>query len=361
MPRTDYNTLIRFNMKALKKVVANIDGTDVLLVELCADNGTKVSLTNIGATITSIIVPDKDGKLGEVVLGFDDPMMYLDKKYLDCGYFFGATVGRYANRIGKGHFSIDNKSYQLEINNGPNHLHGGTGSFNTKLWNASTFESNDRAGVSMSYVSPNMENGYPGQLSVTVVFTLSNDGSLSISYQAKTDKKTIINLTNHSYFNLGGTGDILDTNVKMKASRYTPKDDTNIPTGEVESVEGTALDFLVPHTIGARIMQYEDGYDHNLVIDGVSGELRLAATAVDERSGRQLDFLTTEPGFQFYTAYYLGGEFKRGDLEAKRFAAFCFEAQHYPDSPNKKAFPSVLLSPGETYSQTTVYKFSIAK
>lgn len=348
-------------MKTDQIKVATVEGKDVFLFTLVNDNGMVVKITNIGATITSIITPDRDGNGGEVVLGFDDPMMYLDPEYLRCGFFFGATVGRYANRIAGGKFSIDNKSYELEVNNGPNHLHGGSGSFNTKVWDAQTFDGEGRTGVKMQYVSPNMENGYPGNVTVIVSFFLKNNNELSINYQAKTDKKTVLNLTNHSYFNLAGMGNILGTEVAMHAARYTPKDEFNIPTGDVESVKGTALDFILPHKIGDRIYQYEDGYDHNLVIDGTEGVLRPAAEAYDERSGRTLEFQTTEPGFQFYTAYYLGGEFGRGDLKFDRFGGFCFEAQHYPDSPNKPNFPSALLSPGETYTQTTIYRFGVRR
>lgn len=348
-------------MKIDQTKVATVGGKDVYLFTLTNDSGMEVKITNIGATITSIVTLDKDGKPGEIVLGFDDPLKYLDPEYLSHGFFFGATVGRYANRIAGGKFAIDNKTYELEINNGPNHLHGGSGSFNTKIWDAQTFDSDERIGVKMQYVSPNMENGYPGTLSVTVTFCLRNNNELSISYQATTDKKTVINLTNHSYFNLAGKGNVLSTEVSMHAAKYTPKDDFNIPTGDVDSVKGTALDFILPHKIGDRIYQFEDGYDHNLVIDGTEGILRPAAEAYDAQSGRTLEFLTTEPGFQFYTAYYLGGEYSRGDLKFDRFAAFCFEAQHYPDSPNKPNFPSALLKPGETYTQTTIYRFGVKK
>lgn len=348
-------------MKTDQSKIATLDGKDVFLFTLANDNGMVVKITNIGATITSVVTLDKDGKPGEVVLGFDDPMKYLDPEYLSHGFFFGATVGRYANRIGKGKFNIDNKTYELEINNGPNHLHGGTGSFNTKIWDAQVFDGDGRTGVKMQYVSPNMENGYPGTLTVTVSFCLKNDNELNISYQAKTDKKTVLNLTNHSYFNLAGEGNILSTEVSMHAAKFTVRDETNIPTGEVESVKGTALDFILPHKIGDRICQFEDGYDHNLIIDGTEGILRPAAEAYDARSGRTMEFLTTEPGFQFYTAYYLGGEYSRGGLSFDRFAAFCFEAQHFPDSPNKPNFPSTLLKPGETYTQTTIYRFGVRK
>ncbi len=346
-------------MNLLQNKVASVDNKDVCVFTLVNDSGMTVKITNIGATIMSIIAPDRDGVGGEVVLGFDDPMEYLSPDYLSHGFFFGATVGRFANRIAEGKFSIDNKVYQLEINNGPNHLHGGSGSFNTKVWSPAEIKGEDRVGVKMQYVSPNMENGYPGTLTVTVSFCLNNNNELTISYQAKTDKKTVLNLTNHSYFNLAGRGDVLGTVVSMHASKYTPKDVNNIPTGEISSVKDTMLDFIMPHKIGERIYQADDGYDHNLVIDGTEGLLRPAAEAYDERSGRTLEFLTTEPGFQFYTAYYLGGEFSRGDFQFNRFGAFCFEAQHYPDSPNKPGFPSPLLRPGETYTQTTIYKFGV--
>ncbi len=346
-------------MKIEQTKVGTVGDKDAFLFTLANDKGMTVKITNIGATITSITTPDKNGNIGEVVMGFDDPMKYIDPEYLSHGFFFGATVGRFANRIAEGKFTIDNKTYQLEINNGPNHLHGGSGSFNTKLWDASVIDGENRVGVSMQYVSPNMENGYPGTLTVTVFFCLNQDNELQINYKATTDRKTILNLTNHSYFNLAGKGNILDTEVCMHAAKYTPKDEFNIPTGEVASVKDTMLDFILPHKIGDRIYHSDDGYDHNLVIDGLGGIPRDAAEAYDPRSGRTLSFRTSEPGFQFYTAYYLGGEYSRGDLKFDRFGAFCFEAQHYPDSPNKPEFPSPILKPGETYTQTTVYKFGV--
>lgn len=344
-------------MNIYKQVVGQLNGNDVLVFELKNDNGTSVKITNIGATIMSIRTADKNGKFDDIVLGFDDPKMYLDPKYLADGFFLGATVGRYANRIKAGRFSIDSKVYELEINNAPNHLHGGSGAFYTKFWAAEPFESAKRVGVKMKYVSPNMENGYPGELTVNVVFTLTNDNELIINYQATTDKKTVLNLTNHSYFNLAAKGDILDTKVLMQAAKYTPKDETNIPLGSIETVKGTPLDFTIEHTIGERVHMFDDGYDHNYVINGNYGELRLAATAKNEESGRTLEFYTTEPGFQFYTGHYLNGDFERNGLKFNQYCGFCFEAQHYPDSPNKPEFPTTLLKPNETYTQTTVYKF----
>ena len=345
-------------MRINKQSTGFVGDNEVLLYELTADNGTSVKITNIGATITSIRTADKSGKIGEIVLGFDDPKMYLDPTYLSDSFFFGATVGRYANRIQGGKFTLDNKTYNLEVNNGPNHLHGGTGSFNTKFWQSEMFESDERVGVKMNYVSPNMENGYPGELKVTVVFTLNNRNELSISYQARTDRATVLNLTNHSYFNLDGTGDVFDTHVLMQANQYTPKDETNIPYGDIESVKGTPLDFTLEHKIGERVHMFEDGYDHNYVINGAAGELREAAQAWDDKSGRKLTFLTTEPGFQFYTGHYLNGRYERDGFQYVQYSGFALEAQHYPDSPNKESFPTTVLRPGETYTQTTVYRFS---
>lgn len=344
-------------MNITKTSAGLVEGQEAFLYELTADNGTAVKLTNIGAIIMSIRTADKNGKLGEIALGFDDPMTYIDPEYLASGMFLGATVGRYANRIKAGKFSIGNKVYELETNNGPNHLHGGTGSFHTKIWNSEEFSAEGRVGVKMSYVSANMENGYPGELTVTVVFTLNNNNELQLNYQATTDKTTILNLTNHSYFNLKGEGDILDTKLVMHASNYTPTDETLIPLGKIESVKGTMVDFTLEHSIGERVHMSDDGYDHNFVIDGNAGELRLAAEAYEETSGRTLALLTTEPGFQFYTGYWLNGNYSRGPLKFGSFGGFALEAQHYPDSPNQKEFPTTLLKPGETYTQTTVYRF----
>lgn len=346
-------------MESTKTSAGAIDGKEIYVYELKNDIGTTVKITNIGATITSIRTPDKNGKVGEIVLGFDDPHQYLDPTYLADSFFFGATVGRYANRIKGGKFSIDGKEYTLEVNNGPNHLHGGSNSFNTKIWESESFSSEKTAGVKMKYVSENGENGYPGTLTVNVVFSLSDSNELKIEYHANTDKKTVLNLTNHSYFNLKGSGNVFDTYVQMEADRYTPKDETNIPDGTIESVNGTALDFIFPHKIGERIHMFDDGYDHNYVINGNYGKLRKAAEAVEHESGRKLEFFTTEPGFQFYTAYYLNGRYERDGFKYDQFAGFCFEAQHFPDSPNRPEFPTTLLKPGEVYSQTTIYRFGV--
>ncbi len=346
-------------MKVEKKSFGMVGSNEALLYTLTNNKGMQVCITNIGATITSIRTADRDGNIGEVALGFDDPRQYIDPQYLADSFYFGATVGRYANRICKGRFKLDSKVYELDINNGPNSLHGGVDSFNTKFWNSESFDNAGRVGVKMSYVSAHMENGYPGELSVNVVFTLTDEGEIMINYQAKTDRKTILNLTNHSYFNLSGNGTIYDTKVLMQASQYTPKDDTNIPTGEIVSVKDTPLDFTIERKIGDRVHMFDDGYDHNYVNNGVKGELRLAADAYCEKTGRTQQFRTTEPGFQFYTAHYLNGRYSRGDFQYNQYTGFCFEAQHYPDSPNRPDFPTTVLSPGETYTQTTVYKFGI--
>lgn len=344
-------------MKVEKKQCGVVDGKPIMLFTITNDHNTQVSITNAGSTITSIRTADRNGKMDEIVLGFDDPMMYLSPEYRANNFFFGATVGRFANRIAEGRFAIDSKTYELEVNCGPNTLHGGTDSFHTKVWDADTFESDAIAGVKMHYVSAHMENGYPGELDVNVVFSLNQQNELKISYQAKTDKKTVINLTNHSYFNLRSGGDVLGTRVLMQASQYTPMDETNIPTGEIESVKDTPLDFTVERKIGDRVHMLDDGYDHNYVVNGVQGELRLAAEAYDEETGRTLTFFTTEPGFQFYSSHYLDGSFERNGFRFDQYCGFCFEAQHYPDSPNKPQFPTSLLKPGETYTQTTVYRF----
>lgn len=345
-------------MKITKQSAGFIGDNEVLLYVLEADNGTVVKITNIGATITSIRTADKNGNIDEVALGFDDPKQYLDEAYQNNCLFFGATVGRFANRIGGAKFTLDGKTYELEQNDGLNTLHGGVRSFHAKFWQSESFETADRVGVKMSYVSPNMENGYPGELTVNVAFTLNNSNELSISYKATTDKPTVVNLTNHSYFNLRGHGDILDTHVLMQATQTTERDDTNIPTGEIVTVKGTPLDFTLEHKIGERVHMFDDGYDHNYVLGGIAGELREAAQAWDEESGRKLIFSTTEPAFQFYTGHYLNGLHQRGNLKFNQYCGFCLEAQHYPDSPNKENFPTTVLRPGETYAQTTIYKFT---
>lgn len=347
-------------MKISQQVSGQVDGQDVFLYELCNPRQTVVKITNVGATITSIQTVDRTGTPGEISLGFDDPLYYLSDAYLaDCPYL-GATVGRYANRIKHGKFTLDGVPYQLEINNGNNHLHGGVRSFPTKIWKSEPFEDVGRVGVKMRYTSPHMENGYPGNLSVEVIFTLTQENELVIDYSASTDKSTHINLTNHSYFNLKGDGStVLDHNLVLYANYFTPKDGEGIPTGQIVQVNDSPLDFRMPRKIGERITEFADGYDHNFVVNGLLGELRPAARAWEDSTGRTLDFFTTEPGFQLYTGHYLSGHHSRNGIAFGQYTGFCLEAQHYPDSPNVDAFPSTLLKPDEMYTQTTVYKFGV--
>ena len=347
-------------MKISQQITGQVDGKDVFLFELRNPRQTVVKITNVGATITSIQTVDRSEVQGEIALGFDDPLYYLSDVYQgDCPYL-GATVGRYANRIKHGKFSIGGVDYQLEINNGNNHLHGGVRSFNTKIWDCEPFEEVGRVGVKLSYLSHHMENGYPGNLKVEVTFTLTQENELVIDYAASTDQATHVNLTNHSYFNLKGDGSkVLDHNLVLYANYFTPKDDEGIPTGQIVQVNDSPLDFRMPRKIGERIGEFADGYDHNFVVNGLVGELRPAARAWEDTTGRTLDFFTTEPGFQLYTGHYLSGQHSRKGVAFGQYTGFCLEAQHYPNSPNVEAFPSTLLNPGDVYSQTSVYKFGV--
>jgi aldose 1-epimerase len=304
-------------------------------------------------------VPDRDGKLNDVVLGFDDLESYLK------GHpHFGATTGRVANRVAKGKFTLDGKEYTLAVNNGPNSLHGGLKGFDKVVWKAEPKEASDAVAVQLTYVSPDGEEGYPGNLTTIVTYALTNQNELRIDYKATTDKATPVNLTNHSYFNLAGprSGDILSHELMLEADEYTPADDTLIPTGEIRSVKGTPLDFTKPATIGSRIAQVADktgGYDHNFLLRGKGKSLALAARAYEPKTGRVMEMYTTEPGVQLYTGNFLDGKLKgKGGVVYQKHQAFCLEAQHFPDSVNHPEFPSVILRPGQTYTQTTAYKFS---
>jgi aldose 1-epimerase len=315
-------------------------------------------------------VPDRKGKLDDVVLGFDNLSGYLQAG----NPYFGALIGRYGNRIAGGKFSLDGATYTLAVNNGPNSLHGGKKGFDKVVWTASSVapSANGAVGLELSYQSKAGEEGYPGSLYVKVAYTLTPDNALKIDYTATTDKTTVLNLTNHSYFNLNGAGngDVLDHVVQINADRITPVDATLIPTGELKSVAGTPFDFRVPTAIGARIDQdeqqikYGGGYDHNFVLNGAAGTGTpfLAARVVAPKTGRVLEVLTTEPGVQFYTGNFLDGKLKgkKGKVYNKRYA-FCLETQHFPDSPNHPEFPTTTLKPGETYKQKTIYRFSTEK
>jgi len=328
--------------------------------------GMAVSITNYGATVVSIKVPDRGGKVDDVTLGFDTARGYEEGKA-----YFGATVGRYANRIAHGTFTLDGKTCTLPKNNGDNTLHGGLNGFSKKIWAGKEVSSKDGVAVQFTYVSPDGEEGFPGTLTATVLFTLSKDrNELRIDYTASTDKPTVLNLTNHSYFNLAGQnqGSILDETLQLNASRFTPVDATLIPTGELRDVKNTPFDFTHAVAIGARIDDADDqlrfgrGYDHNWVLDkpkDANGPV-LAAVAKDPKSGRVLEILTTEPGIQFYTGNFLDGTVRgKGGYAYPRRSAFCLETQHFPDSPNQANFPSTTLMPETQYHSTTVFRFSL--
>jgi aldose 1-epimerase len=324
-------------------------------------NGLEVRIMTYGGTVVSLKVPDRGGKFVDVVLGYDNLQGYLTNSP-----FFGAIIGRYGNRIAKGMFSLNGKQYTLPKNDGDNTLHGGDKGFDKVVWRAREVRRRDGVGLSLSYLSKDGEQGFPGNLSVTVVYTLTNRNELRIEYAASCDKETVVNLTHHSYFNLAGEGSILGHELMLNADRFTPVDATLIPTGELRPVEGTPMDFRKAAPIGARIDdQYEQivlgkGYDHNWVLNGWNGQLKLAARAYEPTTGRVMEVLTTEPGIQFYTGNFLDGSItgKGGHVYKKRYG-FCLETQHFPDSPNKPGFPSTVLKPGQKYRSTTVYKFSV--
>ncbi len=326
-------------------------------------NGMRARITNYGGILVSLEVPDRDGVSGDVVLGFDTL-----EEYVDDSPYFGALIGRYGNRIADGRFRLQGREYSLARNNGPNHLHGGIRGFDKVVWKAEPLVSERGEALRLALLSPDGEEGYPGNLSVEVVYTLTPENELRIDYRAETDAPTPVNLTHHSYFNLAGpaAGDILEHEVTINAGAFLPTDDGLIPTGEVRSVAGTCMDFRTPHTIGERIAEIEGehfagGYDHCYVLtvpESPAGPFS-AATVYDRRSGRVMEVLTTEPGMQFYTGNFLDGTLtgSEGVVYGKHHG-FCLEAQHYPDSPNQPDFPPVILEPGEIYSQTTIYRFS---
>lgn len=337
------------------------DGKTVELYTLKNANGMTAQVMTYGATLTSLLVSDNMGKLSEVTLGFDSLKGYLDHPRL------GSVVGRYGNRLARGKFTLNGQEYTLAVNNGPNHLHGGKEGFDKKIWQAQPFINKEGEGVTFTYTSADGEEGYPGALKVSVTYIVRVDNSLKIDYAATTTKPTVLNLTNHAYFNLkdGGRSDVLDHVVKINASRYTPIDETKIPTGELAPVEGTPLDFRQPQAIGARIkdefeqLRFAGGYDHNLIVDGGSG-LKYVATVFEPQSGRVMNVASTEPGVQFYSANFLNGFAGRAGAVYNPHNGFCLETQHFPDSPNHDNFPSTVLNPGETFQSTTIYKFTVS-
>lgn len=334
------------------------NGQSVDLFVLTNTNGLVAKVTTYGAILTELHVPDRAGKLADVVLGFDNLAQYLGKHP-----HFGATTGRFANRIAKGKFTLDGKQYTLATNNGPNHLHGGPKAIDKAVWKGTPNESAAGPALALTYLSPDGEENYPGNLKIKVTYTLTNKNELRIDYEATTDKATPINLTNHSYFNLAGagSGDILGHVLQLNADRYTPVDETLIPTGEIAAVKGTPLDFTKSTTIGARIAQVKGGYDHNFVLNSSDGSLALAATVRDAKSGRVMEVLTTQPGVQLYTANFLDGSLSGIGGVYPKHAGFCLETQHFPDSVNRPNFPSTILRPGETFRETTVHRFTFEK
>ena len=342
------------------------DGQAVDLYVLTNKNGAEVSITNYGGAVVSLKVPDRNGKMADVVLGYDNVDGYVNDKS-----YFGAIVGRYGNRIAHAQFLLDKKSYTLAKNNGENSLHGGIKGFNKALWTAKTASAKDGQSLELSYLSKDGEEGFPGNLKVTVIYTWTEANALMIGYSATTDKPTVVNLTNHAYFNLAGqgSGDILGHLLTIQADKFTPVDAALIPTGELRNVAGTPFDFRKSTAIGEHLDQDEaqlklgGGYDHNFALrrSGDAGE-SLAARVVEPTTGRVMEVWTTEPGVQFYTGNFLDGKTPgKGGVTYPRRSAFCLETQHYPDSPNQPKFPSVVLRSGELYHTITKYLFSVEK
>src|SRR5262245_43223994 len=333
------------------------DGTEVEEYTLHGAKGAVAKVITYGATLTELRVPDKSGKNADVVLGFDNLQQYTGDHP-----FFGATIGRYGNRIAKGKFSLEGKEYTLFLNNGPNSLHGGKEGFNRKVWKAEPVEAAHGAAVKFTYVSKDGEEGYPGTLTASVTYELTDDNALRLTYRVSTDKPTVVNLTNHSYFNLSGagSGDILREVLELDADRYTPVDSTLIPTGELKPVAGTPFDFRKATAIGARNAQVPGtgGYDHNFVLNGPAGKLRKIGSVSDPTSGRAMEIWTSEPGVQLYVSLGLDGSIKGVGGAYQKFAALCLETQHFPDSPNHPDFPSTVVRPGRDYHSETIYKFS---
>jgi len=333
------------------------DGRDVHLFTLTNSSGMRVSLTDYGALTVSVEVPDKDGNLSDVTLGYDTLEGWLGNTS-----YFGATVGRYANRIAKGKFTLDGQAYTLATNNGENHLHGGIKGFDKCLWNAEPVETPDAVGVTFTRTSPDGEEGYPGNLQVTALYTLTNDNEFKAEFAATTDKPTIVNMAHHTYWNLRGpaNGDILGHELMLNADKYTPVDEGLIPTGELKAVAGTPMDFTTAKPIGKEIAQVPGGYDHNFVLNAYEpGKVRLAARVTEPTTGRVMEIHTDQPGIQFYSGNFLDGTVtgKKG-VAYRKHDGFCLETQHFPDSPNQPDWPTVTLKPGETYKHVMIHKFS---
>jgi len=337
-------------------------GETVELFSMTNANGIEIQVISYGGTIISLKTPDRDGNLGDIVLGYDNLQAYLDGSP-----YFGSIIGRYGNRIGGAEFTLDGEAHSLAANDGVNHLHGGTVGFDKVVWAGEPFENESGVGVMFRYTSPDGEEGYPGTLEMEVTYTLTPSDELLVDYMATTDQATPVNLTQHSYFSLkdAGASDILGHELMIAADGFTPVDATLIPTGEIASVEGTPFDFTAPHTIGERIgsnhtqIGFGGGYDHNWVLNGTQADgMTLAARVSEPTTGRTLEILTTEPAIQFYSGNFLDGTLTgKGGVAYQHRTGFCLETQHYPDSPNQPDFPSTILRPGEEYNTRTVFRF----
>jgi aldose 1-epimerase len=335
------------------------DGIPVDIYTMRNSHGAEARIMTYGGIVVSLTVPDRDGQLGDVVLGYETLAEYIEENP-----YFGCLVGRYGNRIANGQFTLDGQTYKLAQNNPPNHLHGGLKGFDKVVWKARSYQSPLGPALELNYLSPDGEEGYPGNLNVTAVYTLTEDNALRLDFAAVTDKPTVVNLTHHSYFNLAGRDDILNHEVMIQADRFTPVDKTLIPTGELRPVDGSPFDFRTATPIGARInqedqqLEFGGGYDHNWVVNKPYGQFGLQARVYEPTSGRVMEVHSTEPGLQFYTGNFLDGSLTGKDGWVYQFRhGFCMEPQHFPDSPNQPDFPSTVLRPGETYRNTIVYRF----
>lgn len=344
-------------MKIEKSFFGNLkDGRDVTLYTLTNDNIT-IRITNYGAIITSIEMPNKIGKIENIVCGFDDLETYISDEYLGSYPYFGAIIGRFGNRIAKGHLEINGQTYDMAINNGPNHLHGGKVGFDQKLFDAEIIEEKDKVGVKLSYLCPDGEENYPGNLKVTCIYTLDTENNLAIEYLAETDKTTVVNLTNHSYFNLtGGKENILNHELELTAIEITEMVD-QIPTGKIIPVAETPFDFTTSKKLNHKLSEVPMGYDDNFVLGNESGKLKFIGSLSEEKSGRKIEVYTTQPGMQVYTGYWNPELVINGEKKFGSFSGIALETQHYPDSVNRPEFPTTILKPGEIYNQKTIYKF----
>lgn len=343
---------MKINFNISSKVFGKLpDGREAHVFTLSNKNGVQISISNYGGIVQSILLPDRKNTWVDIVAGYDTLEEYVtDKAY------FGASVGRYANRIAKGHFTINGQEYQLALNSGQHHLHGGNSGFNKKLWSAKPEVTENDCRLELSYSSPDGEENYPGNLVVLAVYTLNNRNEFSIQYFAKTDKETYLNLTNHSYFNLSGSGSVLPTRVSIYSKKFTETNQELIPTGKLTEVKGTPLDFRKEKSIGQDIAQTGAGYDLNYVLQKRGREISFAAKASDPHSKRSIEVYTSQPGMQFYTANFIKGIKGKNGHVYNNHEAFCFETQHYPDSPNRPEFPATLLQPGELFEETTIFR-----